>query len=169
MRLFGILLILLVAGCATVKDAPPPSDRFWQMKGKLSVSFDGKTRVVSMDWRQSGDTSAIALQGPFGSGEANLSVTEDEIWVDTGDGARRFGPDQLIQLDDRSLDLPWHNLSYWVRGKKGPSGERISAEFEYGEWRIRIIRENAEGPELMAFEHPEIALRLRVQSLTGNI
>ncbi|MBO6657038.1 MAG: outer membrane lipoprotein LolB [Pseudomonadales bacterium] len=169
MRFLVILLIFFVAGCVTVKDIPPPSERLWQMKGKLSVSFGGQTRVLSMEWRQSGDTSAITLQGPFGSGEANLSVSEENIWLDTGEGPRRFGPDQLIQLDDRSLDLPWRRLSYWVRGKTGPSGERFSGELEYGQWRIRVIRENAEGPELMAFEHPEIALRLRVQSLTGNI
>jgi len=139
------------------------------MTGKLSVSYDGETRVVTMDWLQAGDDSEISLKGPFGTGRALVSVTRDEIWLDTGNDRQRFDPGEAMALDDRSLYLPWRLLSYWVRGISGPSGSPIPDTYREGEWQIRVIRRGDFGPELMAFEHPDIALRLRVQSLTGNI
>lgn len=168
MRVSALLVVLLVSGCATM-DAPPPANRHWQMTAKLSLSYEGETRLVTMDWRQVGDNSEISLKGPFGTGRVLVSVSPDDIWLDTGDDRRRFSPEQPMTIDDRSLYLPWRLLSYWVRGISGPSGIPIPDTYEQEEWQIRVIRRADFGPELMAFKHPDMALRLRVQSLTGNI
>lgn len=122
-----------------------------------------------MDWLQEGDTSQIQLNGPLGSGQASVSVDPDEIWLDTGEGPRRVDPGQEMFAGDTGLALPWRDISYWVRGQTGPSGEPLPMRFEQGLWRVSILRNGPDGPELMAFEHPDIALRLRVKSLSGTI
>lgn len=169
MRLVCLGLILLVAGCSTTIEAPVLQERYWQMKGKLSVSYEGKTHVVSVDWRQSGDDSEVTLNGPFGSGQADVVVRMNEVWIDTGEGPQRLNSNELLQIEGTSLYLPWRKLSYWIRGLTGPSGEALPQEYEQGLWQITTIRRNADGPELIAFRHPDIALRLRVQSLSGII
>lgn len=169
MRSLCLVLIFLVTGCSAPSIVQQPEDRYWHLEGKLSVRFEGKSRVVSLDWRQTGDSSDIQLTGPLGSGKVLLSVRDDEIWLDEGEGPQRVEPSQALTLTDSGLDLPWQDLSYWVRGLVGPSGQRLPESFEQGSWRISILRRSPDGPELMTFEHPDIDLRLRVKSLSGII
>ena len=169
MRRVWLSALLLVAGCVTHTDTRPIADRFWQMTGKLSVSYQGKTRVVAVDWRQKGNDSEITLKGPFNSGRADVVVHADAVWVDLGDGPQRLSTGELIRLGDRSLPLPWRALSYWIRGRTGPDGDVLPDRYEQGDWRILTLRRGPDGPELMAFEHPDIDLRLRIQGLSGSI
>ncbi len=156
------LLVAILAGllsaCTTLPDKPI-DDRHWTMQGKLSARIDGRTRIVSIDWLQSSDESNIVLSGPFGSGAVKLRVSPDGAWADEGEGEVRL--DDLLAAEMSVQDLPWQQLSYWVRGIDA-SGRPLPTPFESGFWVMEILKKDENGPVLMTFTRDEFAVRLKV-------
>ena len=77
MRRAALILMLAMAGCAGTPRAPEPVDwsqrkaellslQAWRMTGRVAVSVDGEGASASIDWRQAGATSDLALSGPLG-------------------------------------------------------------------------------------------------------
>ena len=167
-----LLLTLLLAGCVSLTPDGQPeampnaiqSADHWRMKGKLAIRHEGKSRTVSLDWQQSNDQSRILLKGPLGAELAEIKADPTGIEIDLGDGPEPYA--NTYPRAHPMSDLPWGNLSYWVRGLTGPENQLLPDAFNTGQWQVATLRRNAQGqPTLMTFTHPDISLRLKVKSL----
>ena len=161
--LAGVAIALLLHSCAGLKGLPtePPD---WEMIGKLSLRDASGSKVVTIDWRQQGDRSEIELDGPLGVTLARISVSPEELVIDDGHGIQRHtGPVSLQLEDGQSFRLPWRHLRYWIRGRLSDGSTPIAGKgLREGDWLLRVLGEDHEGPRLLLLEHPSLTLRLKV-------
>ena len=158
-----LLSLLVLAGCASkVHTVRAPVS--WGFVGKLAINSGTTNRVVSVDWRQTGDTSDIKLTGPLGIPVAEISAMGYQVQVKTDAGMQTFRDDMRLQLSGGSeLSLPWPELANWVRGRSA-SGQVIDkAGISQDGWWIQVRESGPDGPQLILFEHPQGKLRLKIQ------
>ena len=165
MRILLLVCALLLSSCASVL-SPQIDQDAWQLVGKLSIRTENQTRVLNVDWRRSGDASRIDLSGPFGVTVARVEGHGDELTITTSKGIQRYRDDLAVMVsDDKAIQLPWHSLAFWVRGKTGPGAAPMIPDSGYsaGSWRIRVLQRDESGPRLMQFEHALATIKLKVR------
>jgi outer membrane lipoprotein LolB len=118
--LIKALLILLAAGCATVR-APPADPGGFLLRGKLAV-VDGEQSVSARFlWRQSGEAFRIDLWGPFGQGQMRLEGDRHELVLLDGAGAvLTRGSHEAVMQQQLGWSLPLAVLPDWVQGRPHP-------------------------------------------------
>ncbi len=132
------------------------SEPSWRLVGKLSVRTSDETRVLNVDWVQSGERGSIKVSGLLGLAATRITILGDRLMVE--------GKDGVIPWVNQG-DYPWRSLVYWVRGLQGPGGAAItgSKPWQAGPWQVRLLEADSLGPRLMEFEHSQVKLRLRVK------
>jgi outer membrane lipoprotein LolB len=167
MRRVVIILMLAVAGCASVPRAPQPIDwsqrkvelaslQSWRMAGSVAVSVDGEGASARIDWRQAGETSDLSLSGPLGVGAFRAVLDDTDLSLEDGSGNRLHGDDARAALSERlGTDIPLAALRYWVLGVPepgvparesiGPDGRPDS--IEQAGWLVAIGRYSAAGTD----------------------
>jgi outer membrane lipoprotein LolB len=168
MRRAVFILILALAGCATAPRSPEPvnwpqrqaellSLQGWRMTGRVAVSVDGQGASASVDWRQVGETSSLAVSGPLGVGALRAVLDPDGLSLEDGSGVRVVDHDAVLVLAERlGTDIPLAALRYWVLGMPapgmpadeifGPDGR--PASFAQAGWQVDIGRYAATGRSL---------------------
>jgi outer membrane lipoprotein LolB len=158
MRRAIFVLTLALAGCAGAPRLPEPVDwpmreaqlqslQAWRMSGRVAVSVDGEGASASLDWRQSGEISTLALNGPFGVGGLHAVLSPAGLSLEDGSGTRLAGEDATRVLAQKlGTDLPLVALRYWLLGVPapglpaeafpGPDGR--PASFTQAGWRVGI-------------------------------
>lgn len=154
-RHFLLVLLVLIAGCATAPRQPgvPATidlaqlDR-WQARGRLGVSGPENGGSGSFDWQQRGDRTEVQIRGPVGVGSVRLQLRGDpaspELKLETADGRKLESTAAWDELEARlGAPVPAGNLRYWMLGLAAP-GEHQWHEptsdgvvtLEQGGWRI---------------------------------
>jgi outer membrane lipoprotein LolB len=160
MRRAAIILILAMAGCASAPRLPEPVDwsqrkaqllslQAWRMTGRVAVSVDGEGASASIDWRQAGTTSDLALSGPLGVGALRAVLDPSGLSLEDGSGNSVRGDDAARVLTERlGTEIPLAALRYWVLGvpapgmpaeeTAGPDGRLV--RIEQAGWQVGIDR-----------------------------
>lgn len=133
MRPLAVLAALLLAGCAAAPTIPAPEPvapearrealqarEAWALSGRVAVAAAGEGATASLDWRQAGESSELALRGPFGARALTVTVQGSQISLSDGEG-RLDGEDAHRYLEGQlGADLPVPQLRFWVLGVPAP-------------------------------------------------
>src|SRR5580693_3703900 len=132
-RLLAVLTCLTaLAGCATVRHAPPASAPApwdarvtqlehvgsWRLDGRAAAALGQQGWQASLNWQQDGSSSDVHLAGPLGLGAADIKVTPAGLSLNGAPPSAAV----VTQLEDKlGFDLPLDNLRYWLLGVPDPS------------------------------------------------
>jgi outer membrane lipoprotein LolB len=160
MRAAVLILVLVLAGCASVPRVPEPVDwtqrkadlmalQSWRMSGSVAVSVDGEGASARLDWRQAGEMSELSLSGPLGVGALRAVLGPGDLSLEDGRGNSLHGDAARALLSDRlGTEIPLAALRYWVLGlpepgtpaqeSLGPDGR--PTRIEQAGWLVAIDR-----------------------------
>ena len=146
---FNVLLLALSAGCATVT-APPVGPDGFVLRGKLAVVEGERSVSARFLWRQTGDTFAIDLWGPFGQGQMHLDGDRRELVLrDAAGNVLTRGSHEAVMQAQLGWSLPLAVLPDWVRGRPHaglPSANRATdaegrlTSFTQLDWTVALGR-----------------------------
>ena len=142
---------------------------YWGFDGKLSIQGGDRSRIVSIDWQQRGDSSDIHLNGPLGIGDVHIQTVGQRLVIESGGTTEVYPLDQDLVIEGDSFRLPWKRLAYWVRGLQGPDMVPIETEFSQGVWSVSVLDSNNTGPILIVLNHPDVRLRLKVRRWQNGV
>jgi outer membrane lipoprotein LolB len=129
------LLVLLAAGCATVR-VPPPDPGGFVLRGKLAVVEGEQSVSARFLWRQTGEAFSIDLWGPFGQGQMRLEGDRHELVLLDGTGAVLIrGSHEAVMQQQLGWSLPLAVLPDWVQGRPHP-GLPVAGRQEDGAGRL---------------------------------
>jgi outer membrane lipoprotein LolB len=131
-KLLLLAVIFSLAACTTPplhKTVADPDKKWLQRKAELSKVNDwllnGRIAIIngqeswhlSMKWQRHGDKYILDLSGPFGTGHAQLTGTDEGVVLIDSDKNYFFAesPDRLLQ-EVTGLQVPVKSLLYWMRG-----------------------------------------------------
>lgn len=136
----------------------------WRLLGKVAITTENESRILGIDWRQSGDRSVIDLSGPLGISVAQVEVLGDRLTITTSKGVSHQSNDLSMVLNqDVPISLPWRELRSWVRGMT-VGGELIGPDgHDSGAWQVRVVKKDESGPRLILFNHRLATLRLHIR------
>jgi outer membrane lipoprotein LolB len=155
--LSALVAAMVAAGCATT--APPPSDRPFDLVGRVAVSFDGRAFSSSVRWEHGASREEAWLLTPLGQTVAHIVSDADGATL-TGADRRQYRADSVEALTRQALgwELPLARLTWWIRGEPVPDSTPARAErdgrarltlLEQGGWRIvYTYRDSGEAGEL---------------------
>jgi outer membrane lipoprotein LolB len=131
MRLPVALLLVLLAGCATL---PPPALSWperrsalqqladFQLRGRVAVAAADGGFNAGVRWAQRGAAARIELSAPLGVGAARIEQSGDAVVLTTSRGARLTGPEASETLQrEFGFQPPFTSLRYWLLGTLDPS------------------------------------------------
>ena len=118
---------LLLAGCAALREAPPPRPpapdvpRVWTLEGRIGVQTPDRGWQAGLRWVQQGEDFHARLSGPLGTGTAEIRMSGGTLRLRDGRGGERSG----AQIDAWAREtfgepLPVEALSFWLLGLPRP-------------------------------------------------
>ena len=89
----------------------------WQTNGVVSVTYQKKTEIVSLNWQQSGNNYHLSLFGPLGLGQVEINGMPDKVTLRQGNRPilTAASAEQLL-ADNFGWSLPIRYLQAWARG-----------------------------------------------------
>jgi outer membrane lipoprotein LolB len=183
-RLWELLLILLLSGCAAVPPALPPgvepitdAERaaitHWQFQGRISLTRGEQGWHAGLDWETRPEQYRLQVSGPLGQGALLLSGTADGVTLVDGEGRVYMATDaEGLLLQVAGWRLPVSGMQYWVRGLAVPHVPYETArdargrplELEQSGWKISYQRyqevAGSAWPVKIRMEHDELVVRL---------
>jgi outer membrane lipoprotein LolB len=173
----GLLLILLLAGCAakppfkSARSAAEYSD--WQLNGRIALMHGQQGWHASLLWLERADGYQLKVFGPLGQGGFQLAGDDQGVVLVDASGNTSFARDANdLLLQATGWQLPVIGLRYWVRGLPVPD---IKARQVYDEsqqlrrleqsgWTINYQRyqlvDGVAVPSKMQLERDDIRVRL---------
>lgn len=155
------MVFAVVAGCATVSQAPAPGSAIppdlndldrWQARGRLGVSGPENGGSGSFEWRQRGDRADVEIRGPIGIGGVHLEMRgvgeTPALTLQTSDGRKLESEAAWSELQTQlGASVPAGNLRFWMLGLAAPGEHRWHeanemgvVTLEQGGWRIDYQR-----------------------------
>ncbi len=129
-----VLVLLLLAGCASRQIAPEEVDRGWLMVGRLALSDGRNSGSGTLEWQHSAQASQMHFHGALGRGAWSLNVTESAATLETADGRQIVEPSVSLLIDRHTaLNVPVHGLEYWVLGRAAPGAVAANKRDENGD------------------------------------
>ena len=178
--LAGLLLVLLLAGCATAPVPVPGSSESaaaltsWQLIGRISLTRGEEGWHGGLHWQTQADTFYLRLSGPLGQGGFQLNGDAQGVVLVDAEGqtfAARNADVLLAQVT--GWQLPVTGLRYWIRGLPEPvAGQAQLTRDEAGRlrrleqsgWTINYKRYQLVGdillPVKLQLVHADIAVRI---------
>lgn len=166
-RLFPLLLVMLLAGCAGMpywSSAPGEIDtnawdlrqealnkiNTWSIKGRLAVQDGQGGWSATLFWDQKNQSYRMRFVAPLGQGTYQLQGDNDLVSLLTADNKlyQADTPETLL-LDNMGWSVPLHGLKYWIKGvpEPGKSTENLLlddqgrlTDMQQSGWRISISR-----------------------------
>ncbi len=152
-RLAVVLILLGLAGCASV--APAPSARPAQAEaagftlgGRIAVKHDGERTSANVHWTHSAERDEILLLAPLGRTVARIERTAGGVTLDTP--GRHYAAQSEGELMQHVLGwhLPLAGLQYWIMALPVPGEPADIQRGEHGEvslmrqegWTMRYTR-----------------------------
>jgi outer membrane lipoprotein LolB len=141
-------LLLLLAGCATLRtDLPPLSaeqqrehlqslDTF-EFTGRVRVAMGSQDSTASIAWKQRRQAASVRLTSMLGVGGIRIQYSPERLQLETGDRLK-YRDDEAEQLLVRELGFvpPFGALRYWVLGLPAPES-RANANGDAGSLQLR--------------------------------
>lgn len=158
-----LVMLGILAGCATPARLAPDSDSVFQRTGRFSVTvkeFSGAQDAVQggFVWRDSGSSLTLDLANPLGSTLARITVADEGAILTHSNGSREYASDAdgLAEIALGS-PVPVSGLRDWLRGKTGSApvhelqknDDGTLASFNQDGWRVRLSRYDVSGPTLL--------------------
>lgn len=134
-RLAWMLLVPLMAGCASRTMTPPASTAeswqqrqerladwdHWQVRGKVAVRTPNRRDSASLDWVQRGGHFRLFMAGPFGRGAVTLEGTPEALTLSrAGKPPQRTTDPQAFVRRQLGWSLPLKEAAWWARGLPAP-------------------------------------------------
>jgi outer membrane lipoprotein LolB len=146
----------------------------WQLKGRFGARNGNDAWNGSVQWRQHGDDSKIALSGPLGQGNVLIQSNPYESQLQIADNGVFFSDNvELLIFRHTGMHLPVKGLRHWVLGLPSPLYPVQSAELDeqnrllaiqQHDWKIQFKRYRKSGafelPAKLYLDHPDFEVRL---------
>lgn len=148
------LIVLSLSACSSV-DVKPVTHydltekshlyqlKQWSFTGRLGVTSATDSWSASIEWQHKPHQDKIKLAGPLGQGAVAITLTEENISIDTGEKIIQESEniDALIQ-QQLGVFVPVQALRYWVLGVTAPdkSYEIQTNGFTQAQWLIRYLQ-----------------------------
>lgn len=160
MSRYFLMLILLLAGCATAPVAvqrPAQADAPFAFNGRVAVKQDGQRDSAGVRWAHSPVDDEILLLAPLGQTVARIHRDTHEVTLDAA--GKHYAAQHMETLMQEVLgwQLPLYGLRYWVTALPAPDSEfsierdadgRVSVLHQQG-WEIRYSRYAANTPDAL--------------------
>ncbi len=150
----ALLVLLIIAGCATRPTAPDAGIAWdqrerqlldtpaWRAQGRIAVKSGKDGGQGNIVWAQEGSRARISLSGPFGVGAYEIEWDDETVVVYTKagevsmtyagrDAAERFLDDQL------GWSFPARSMRYWIMGIADPEYD-AERSFDATGWLVGI-------------------------------
>jgi outer membrane lipoprotein LolB len=127
MRCFFLLLVLLLAGCATAPPVavqrPPQLDAPFAFNGRVAVKQGDLHDSAGMRWVHRAADDEILLLAPLGQTVARIHRDANEVTLDAS--GKHYSAQDMETLMQQVLgwQLPLSGLRYWVTALPAPNGE----------------------------------------------
>jgi outer membrane lipoprotein LolB len=187
-RLYGLLLLLALAGCAThparapaptLLDLASPRYAIWQIRGRVSLIKGEQGWHASLNWREDAGRYRLDLSGPLGQGAVRVDGDDTGVRLQTADGREYVSrnADALVQTVT-GWQFPVAGIRYWVRGVPVPGEQAVMETDASGRlvhlvqsgWDIRYNRfldlEGRAWPTDLRLTTDDISVRLLVAEWT---
>lgn len=181
---------LLAAGCAAPPSLPNVAHpqqvwevrqhalaalSAWQLSGRIAVRNGDDAWQGNLEWRQAGSDYHIAVDGPFGQSQFDLTGGAQGVVLRTADNKvwQASDPEALL-LEQTGIRMPVNALRYWVRGLPDPAGEPAQtldgrgrlARLQQGGWSVQFRRytqvDGLELPDKLFVQRGPVDIRLVV-------
>lgn len=177
------LLVLLIAGCAWLRPAPPTrsateADTAFDVSGRFAVRFRDEAGSGRIAWSHAPAADELTIANPLGLGIARI-VRRDGLYTLTTADNREHSTRDPDQLTEPVLGwgMPISGLPFWLRGRAVPGvpvtrserdNERLTALVQSG-WTIEYLsRHDGNGlPERMRLRRAELDIRLVLETWTA--
>ena len=129
-NLAGLLLVLLLAGCATLP-VPESSQSAaaltaWQLNGRVSLTRGEEGWHAGLYWKTRADTFYLKISGPLGQGGFQLNGDARGVVLVDADGQRYAAQDaDTLLAQVTGWQLPITGLRYWIRGLPAPAAGQV--------------------------------------------
>lgn len=153
-----LLAVLVLAGCSTAPERPPPTmpaeqawalrqsslkavDR-WVVNGRIAVRVDNESWHANILWSQAPERYAISVIAPLGGGTFQLEGDRSRVYLRTPDDGVFVAdnPDALM-LEVLGLQIPVSGMRYWVLGVPQPG---TAGDYDLDPWgRLKQLRQSA--------------------------
>ena len=150
-----VLLVAMLAGCATVGDHPAAKDpqaawrerqaqllllKDWRIQGRVSARTPDDGWQASLRWTRDDARHEIDLWGPLGRGHVRLSQDSSGAELRDADDHSYWAKDGEQLLFDRTgWWLPLDGLNYWVLGVPIPTAPNTHTLDQWG--RLKRLRQ----------------------------
>lgn len=92
--------------------------RYWHLYGKINITNNKRSWHASIHWQQKGDQFDIRMIAPLGQGTLHLTGNRQEFVINDGKNSHRYQENpQTILMQQYNINLPIHNLRFWVLGQ----------------------------------------------------
>ncbi len=167
--LLPALLALMLGGCATIENAPAPSNKLmsstarnskldalhsWQANGAISITNNNKTDMGSFTWAQNGLAYDFSTFGPLNAGSIRIAGHPGKatLWKNVNTPISAGSPEAIMKKE-LGWFLPLSNLRFWSRGLPAPDVANKTHYDKFGHleqphqqgWRIDYHRYQSAG------------------------
>ncbi|MEX0951453.1 MAG: lipoprotein insertase outer membrane protein LolB [Gammaproteobacteria bacterium] len=137
-RLFIILLLALLAGCAQLRGPAPlaPAQQAdawaqhqaaladfnaWMLRGRIAIRTADDSWSASLHWREQPPDYNLRIVAPLGRGTVELAGNAELVTMQAPDQPEQTAPDaETLLLQNLGWSVPLAGLTYWVRGLPAP-------------------------------------------------
>ena len=111
--------------------------------GRVAVQSRGEGWSASFDWREAAGRGTLAVRGPFGTGAARITRSDQRVVIESGRDAPLEVAAPFIGLDAAlaarlGFALPLEPLRYWILGVPAPGLPSAggAGRFHQAEWDV---------------------------------
>lgn len=175
MRWLGILLAIMLSGCALLPSASAPAVRPAQpesapfaLNGRISVSHQGARHSVGLRWTHTAQSDEILLLAPLGQTVARVYCDAQNATLDDGDKHYQAGNAEILMQQVLGWYLPLGGLHHWVLGL-AETGSPAQIE-RNGNGQVAVLRQD--GWEIRYLRHSatmQDSLPTRLQLIRGDL
>ncbi len=151
MRIFLLVFVLLMAGCATAPVAVqrvPFVDAPFSFNGRIAVKYGMRHDAVDIHWQHRGYDD-ITLLGPLGYTAARIYRDANGATLDDAYG-KHYAAADAESLMEKTLgwSVPLSDLRYWIVSNPSPDSDSKAERNKYGQletlvqqgWEINYLR-----------------------------
>ena len=133
MRLILVIILSVLAGCASQLDQGVQSDvnwsshrnrvldiQHWSASGKVGARQGEASTSFNLIWTQSISDFDIRLFGPLGQGAVKITGDDTQATLYEGNNATTSSDLESLIAENHSIQLPLNALQYWIRGVPEP-------------------------------------------------
>lgn len=92
----------------------------WSIVGKISLQYQGRTHIGSLEWVQKGEEYKIILYGPAGFGGIRIEGSPGWVRVKSDQGSQEATSPEALVYSLYGFDLPVSSLAFWVKALPMP-------------------------------------------------